>query len=127
MLIALAHDWTGDARYREAVVDTIDYVLGRNPLGRSYVSGYGPDPMRQPHHRFWAAGVDPAYPPPPPGALSGGPNSTSRGEGSAGLVEKGCAPMTCWSDDARAFALNEVAINWNAPLAWVAAWLDATE
>jgi endoglucanase len=35
--------------------------------------------------------------------------------------------MACWRDDGRAFALNEVAINWNAPLAWVAAWLDATE
>jgi endoglucanase len=34
-----------------------------------------------------------------------------------------CAPQACWSDDLRAFSLNEVAINWNAPLVWVAAWL----
>jgi hypothetical protein len=33
-----------------------------------------------------------------------------------------CAPQTCWSDDSRAFSLNEVAINWNAPLVWVSAW-----
>jgi peptidoglycan/xylan/chitin deacetylase (PgdA/CDA1 family) len=33
-----------------------------------------------------------------------------------------CAPQTCWADDARAFSLNEVAINWNAPLVWVSAW-----
>ena len=30
-----------------------------------------------------------------------------------------CAPQRCWRDDARAFAINEVAINWNAPLLWV--------
>jgi endoglucanase len=35
-----------------------------------------------------------------------------------------CAPMRCYADDVRAYALNEVAINWNAPLFWVAAWLD---
>jgi hypothetical protein len=34
-----------------------------------------------------------------------------------------CAPMACWRDDIRAFSMNEVAINWNAPLVWVAAWL----
>jgi endoglucanase len=128
MLIAMAADWTGVPRYREAVVDVADYLLGRNPIGRSYVSGYGTDPMKQPHHRFWAAGVDPAYPPPPPGALSGGPNSSDTGDDEVAKTRKGrCAPMQCWEDDARAFSYNEVAINWNAPLVWVAAWLDATE
>ena len=32
-------------------------------------------------------------------------------------------PQMCWRDDIRAFSLNEVAINWNAPLVWVSAWL----
>jgi hypothetical protein len=31
--------------------------------------------------------------------------------------------MTCWRDDISGFSMNEVAINWNAPLVWVAAWL----
>lgn len=127
MLLALAHDWTHETRYRDAVVDTMDYLLGRNPIGRSYVSGYGSDPMRAPHHRFWAAALDPAYPPPPPGALSGGPNNTAMTDDVARTLKGRCAPMTCWADDARAYALNEVAINWNAPLAWVTTWLDASE
>jgi endoglucanase len=126
LLIALAHDWTGEPRYRAAVVDTADYLLGRNPVGRSYVSGYGTDPMKNPHHRFWAAYFDPAYPPPPPGVLSGGPNSGG-GDEVADAIKGKCAPMACWRDDGRAYALNEVAINWNAPLAWVTAWLDETE
>ncbi len=30
--------------------------------------------------------------------------------------------MKCWRDDAQAYSFAEVAINWNAPLAWMAAW-----
>lgn len=125
MILALAADWTRDPAYRAPVVATLDYLTGRNPLGRSYVAGYGTDPMRHPHHRHWAQGIDPAYPPAPPGALSGGPNARPGAEAAALLGP--CAPMTCWRDDARLFSLNEVAINWNAPLVWVAAWRDATE
>ena len=122
MLLALAHDFTGDAHYRDGVIDLMDFILGRNPLDRSFVSGYGARPMRNPHHRFWAHSADPAYPPPPPGALSGGPNqNTGQDEVAKGL--KGCAPQSCWVDDIRAYSLNEVAINWNAPLVWVSAWI----
>jgi endoglucanase len=127
MMLALAHDFTGDDEYRNAVVDAMDYILGRNPLDRSYVSGYGKRPMRNPHHRFWAPSADAKLPPPPPGALSGGPNSTSPADEVAKkLIDGGCAPQTCWRDDIRAYSLNEVAINWNAPLVWVATYLDDT-
>jgi endoglucanase len=125
LVLALARDFTGDDEYRNAVIDAMDYILGRNPLDQSYVSGYGERPMRNPHHRFWAPSVDAELPPPPPGALSGGPNSTSPADEVAKeLIDSGCAPQTCWRDDIRAYALNEVAINWNAPLVWVAAYLD---
>jgi beta-xylosidase len=124
MLLALAADFTGEARYRDGVVDAMDYLLGRNPLDQSYISGWGARPMRNPHHRFWAHSLDPDLPPPPPGVLSGGPNSTSLSRDPVGPgLQDHCAPMACWRDDIRAFSMNEVAINWNAPLVWVAAWL----
>lgn len=122
VILALAHDWTGDRHYRDAVIDGLDYILGRNPLDQSYVSGWGVRPMRHPHHRFWAGTDDGRYPPPPPGALSGGPNNSNMSDDVARAMRGTCAPMTCWRDDIRAFSLNEVAINWNAPLVWVAAW-----
>lgn len=125
MLLGLAHDFTGEAKYRAGVVAAMDYVLGRNPLGRSYVSGYGARPMRNPHHRFWAPSLNPKLPGPPPGVLSGGPNSTAMSDDVAKAMRGKCAPQTCWADDVNAYALNEVAINWNAPLFWVAAWLDS--
>lgn len=125
ILLALAHDFTGERRYKDAVVDGMDYLLGRNPLDRSYVTGYGDRPVRNPHHRFWAPSLDAALPPPPPGVLSGGPSSRNPSDGVArALVDAGCAPQACWRDDVHAFSLNEVAINWNAPLVWVAAFLD---
>ena len=67
--------------------------------------------------------MDPNYPPPPPGALSGGPNENTSQEDDVAKTLKGCAPQTCWADDIRAYSLNEVAINWNAPLVWVSTWL----
>ena len=50
------------------------YLLGSNPLGKSYVTGYGTNPVRNPHHRFWAKHKDIRMPPAPPGMLVGGPN-----------------------------------------------------
>ncbi len=123
--IILGVAWQIDRKpaYRDAVVASLDYVLGRNPLDRSYVSGFGARPMEHPHHRFWAAAADTRYPAPPAGVISGGPNSAeARNPGPM----HGCAPQTCWIDDYRAFTVNEVAINWNAPLVWTAAFVDAT-
>ena len=42
-------------------------------------------------------------------------------------MKGGCAPQTCWADNTLAFSMNEIAINWNAPLVWVSAWLDELE
>jgi endoglucanase len=81
--------------------------------------------MRFPHHRFWHP-ADPRYPAPPAGVLSGGPNSTAFADDVAKTMRGRCTGQTCWTDDWRAYAMNEVAINWNAPLVWAAAFLDAT-
>lgn len=126
LVLGLAYDFTGEVAYRIGAVDAMDYVLGRNPLDQSYVSGFGARPMRNPHHRFWAKQANAAYPAPPAGVLSGGPNSTSMNDGVAETMKGRCKPQTCWTDDYRAFTQNEVAINWNAPLAWASAFLDDT-
>ena len=123
LILALAAGFSGDSGYRAAATDVLDYLLGRNPLDVSYVSGYGARSMHAPHHRFWAQGFDDRYPPPPPGVVSGGANAGPPLDDVARKLV-GCAPQTCWRDDARGYSLNEVAINWNAPLVWLAAVLD---
>jgi endoglucanase len=39
------------ARYHDFAVRQIDYMLGANPRGSSYVVGFGANPPRNPHHR----------------------------------------------------------------------------
>jgi endoglucanase len=124
IVLALAFDLTGEERYRQGVVDAMDYLLGRNPVDKSYVSGYGENPLTNPHHRFWAHSADPSFPGPPPGALAGGSNFSSPADPVAQSIYAGCTPQTCYRDDIGAYSLNEVAINWNAPLFWIAAFLD---
>jgi len=124
MALAYAYDFSKKDEYLEAAIAALDYVLGRNALGQSYVTGYGEWPLRHPHHRFWAQQASPGYPEAPAGAVSGGPNSSLQDPyvKSAGLP--GCAPQKCFVDHIEAWSVNEIAINWNAPLAWVAAYLD---
>lgn len=124
LVLGLAHDFTGKRAYRDGAIAAMDYVLGRNPLDQSYVTGYGARPMQNPHHRFWAHQADARYPSPPPGALSGGANNTAMTDPIAAKLRGACKAQTCWADHIEAYALNEVAVNWNAPLVWVAAYLD---
>lgn len=123
LVLATAHDLTGARRYRDAALSGLDYLLGRNPLGQSYVTGYGELDSRNQHHRFWAHQNDPTLPHPPPGALAGGPNSGLQDPIAAEKL-KGCAPAACYIDHIESYSTNEVAINWNAPLAWLASFAD---
>jgi endoglucanase len=123
LILALAYDFTSDKRYLDSVAESMDYLLGRNALAFSFISGYGTRAMQHPHHRFW--GNQGAFPPPPPGAVTGGPNAKPSDPAAmnAGLDTVG--PARRYLDEIGSFSTNEVAINWNAPLVWVSAWLDA--
>jgi endoglucanase len=123
LVLAVAADLTKRPEYATGVQQAMDYLLGVNPLGFSYVSGYGVRSLENPHHRFWAHSKGGRCPYPPPGALAGGPNS-KRADPTSARRLSGCAVQRCYVDAADAWSVNEVAINWNAPLAWVAAWLD---
>jgi endoglucanase len=122
--MALAYDFTKEQKYLDGASEAMNYLLGRNPMDQSYVTGYGHRPLEHPHHRFWAHQVDAKLPGPPPGAISGGPNSSLQDPyvQAAGLI--GCAPAKCFVDHIEAWSANEITINWNSPLAWVAAFLD---
>ncbi|MFJ9012558.1 glycoside hydrolase family 9 protein [Streptomyces canus] len=123
VVLATAHDITGDTKYRDAVTSGMDYILGRNPMGLSYVTGYGERYAHNQHHRFWAKEKDAKLPQPAPGAVAGGPNS-SIDDPVAQTKLKGSAPAKSYLDDIESWSTNEITINWNAPLAWVASYLD---
>lgn len=127
LILGLAYDFTGQVKYLNAISDGMDYILGRNPNVKSYVSGYGERPLENPHHRFWAHSLGASFPPPPPGVLSGGPNAALQDPYVQTIFPSGCASQTCYVDNIQAYSVNEEAINWNAPLAWVSAFLDDAE
>jgi endoglucanase len=37
---------------------------------------------------------------------------------------QGCAPQFCYIDLVDSWSTNEMTINWNAPLGWLASWAD---
>jgi endoglucanase len=119
--LALAYDFTGQAKYRTGVYAALDYFQGRNPLNQSYIAGYGEKAVQNVHHRFWAKQADASLPIAPPGSFSGGPNSELQDPIAAAQLA-GCAAQKCFVDHIEAYSVNEVAINWNSALAWLASW-----
>ncbi|HEY4186739.1 MAG TPA: glycoside hydrolase family 9 protein [Polyangia bacterium] len=124
LVMGLAADFSKNAKYTEGVAEGMDYIMGRNPLDQSYVSGYGSRPLEYPHHRFWAFQANAKFPKAPAGVVSGGPNSGLEDPYVQAAGLKGCAPEKCFIDNIEAWSVNEITINWNAPLAWVTAFLD---
>lgn len=124
LVMGLAHDFTSNGKYLDGMTESMDYILGRNPLDQSFITGYGEKPLQNPHHRFWSYQANPEYPKPPAGAVSGGPNSGLQDPWVQGAGLEGCAPQKCFLDHIEAWSTNEITINWNSPLAWVMAYLD---
>ncbi|SDY06479.1 endoglucanase [Amycolatopsis xylanica] len=124
MIIATAYDLTHRAGYRDAVLESMDYLLGRNALNQSFVTGYGERASHNQHHRIFAHELDPKLPEPPPGSLAGGPNS-ALADPVAQQNLPGCPPAKCYIDEIGSYSTNEVAINWNSSLVWITAFVGS--
>ena len=121
VVMAYAYLLSGDDSYMDGVLGGVDYILGRNAMDYSYVTGYGTHAIEFPHHRYWANQIDAGFPKAPNGVLSGGPNSGMQDpwvQGS-GWKKGEIAPQKCYLDHIEAWSVNECTINWNASLAWV--------
>ena len=120
ILLINAYLIKGDKKYLSPALGNIDYLLGRNATGYSFVTGFGARPAMHPHHRPSVADNILA---PVPGLLVGGPNS--------GMQDKcfyaNTETETAYTDDDCAYASNEIAINWNAPLVYVTNAIEALQ
>jgi endoglucanase len=125
VVIATAFDLTNDKKYRDGVLEGLDYIFGRNALNQSYVTGYGDRHSHNQHSRIYAQQKDDRCPPPPAGAIAGGPNTGLQDPKAAKTLlgtqkdAKPPKPQFCYLDDIMSWSTNEVAINWNAALSWV--------
>lgn len=115
-----AYRVTKNKKFIDYALTNLDYLLGRNGTGYSFLTGYGDKPPMHIHHRpSEADGIVP----PVPGLLSGGPNPGKQDH---------CNYTTsvaneAFVDDVCSYASNEIAINWNAPLVYLAGAIEALQ
>lgn len=122
MMLLQGYQLNGKREYLHAAQSGLDYVLGRNAVGVSFVTGFGAASAQHPHHRPSAADGVTA---PVPGFLVGGPQPGQQDKGDCRASYPSALPARSWLDDACSYASNEIAINWNAPLVYVSAALQA--
>ena len=115
-----AYKLSNNPKYLRYALDNLDYILGRNGTGYSFVTGYGSKTPMHPHHR---PSVSDGVVDPIPGLLVGGPNPGMQD----GIKMPSTVPDEAYIDDDRAYAVNEIAINWNAPLAYLANAIEALQ
>ena len=116
MNLQAAYRASQDVKYLDATVLQVDYLLGRNPFGRSLVTGIGFAPPVFPHHRPSNSDrVDEPW----PGLLIGGPNKDKNDP--LTLKYPDIPAGKAWYDLASDYYVNEIAINWNAALAYAVA------
>jgi endoglucanase len=123
IVMASAHDLTGDARYGHGFMNGIGYLFGRNPTGISFVTGYGSRYSHRQRVRHFGQALDPSFPPPPPGSLAGGAASKSYDGFPGDPRFSGLPAQLCYVDEPTSETTNDVCIRWNASLVWVAAYL----
>lgn len=84
-LIALVYDKynnNGPGKYSEWAKGQMEYIMGKNPMERSYIVGYNENSVKYPHHRA-ASGLTKCEDPDPHryvlyGALAGGPDADDK-------------------------------------------------
>jgi endoglucanase len=119
ILLLQAYKLTGNRKYLDDAMGNLDYLTGRNATGYSFITGYGKKSTMFPHHRLSEAdGVaDPI-----PGLLAGGPNP---GQQDKCTTYPSKVPDESYTDAMCSYASNEIAINWNAPAAYLAGAVEA--
>ncbi|MBN3581830.1 glycoside hydrolase family 9 protein [Algoriphagus aestuarii] len=111
---------SGNKSYLTLAEENLDYILGRNATGYSYVTGFGYKTPMHPHHRLAAyrPEMDPI-----PGFLVGGPNPGQQDQ----IDYPSAIADESFIDDTKSYASNEIAINWNAPFAYLVNAIEAIE
>lgn len=124
VLAAMVAEQDADLRekvicYEEAALAQIHYLLGKNAVDYSYVTGHGENAYRHPHNRPTEAdGIEL----PMPGWVSGGPFKTPCDEVGKQRIKPGTPPMKCYVDHWSCYSLNEITIYWNSPAVFVLAY-----
>lgn len=121
LLKVVAWSLTGNEKYMKSAINDMNYITGVNPTGYCYITGIGEKSPMKIHHRPSAADniVDPV-----PGFLVGGPN-TSVWHDCPDAKNRSKLPALSFVDEECSYSTNEICINWNTPLVFLAGALSA--
>ncbi|MDF1560075.1 MAG: glycoside hydrolase family 9 protein [Bacteroidales bacterium] len=111
---------TNNAKYMPSLQADVNWLLGTNPAGYCFVTGFGALSPMNIHHR--PSGAD-GVPEPVPGFLAGGPNTVVMNDCQP-PVPRSSFPAKSYTDNECSYSTNEIAINWNAPLVFVLGAMD---
>ena len=112
ILLVQAYRIKPNKKYLEKALSNLNYLLGMNATGYCFVTGFGSKSPLHPHHR---PSISDGIVEPIPGLLVGGPNPGRQDGQKYEFLET----ETSYTDQAGAYASNEIAINWNAPLVYL--------
>ncbi len=123
MGIFMAYQITGNQKYYNGALHILDYLLGRNPVGYSYVTGFGDQSPMNIHHRQSEADNVTA---PVPGWVAGGPNPFNQSQDCGENAYSSNLPAASYLDDYCSYSTNEVTTYWNSPFIYLVAGLEHT-
>ncbi len=121
MHMLIADKLNNDERYTRAATDCASYLLGRNTMNQSYITGFGSKQVMHPHHRLSEGDT---VTNPVPGFVVGGPDSALEDD-IAKAELSGNTPAKCYIDDVGSYSTNEVATYWNSPAIFLFAYLNS--
>ena len=120
ILLIKVYMLTRNPLYLDAALGNLEYLCGRNATGYCFITGIGSFSTMHPHHR---PSVADGIPEPIPGLLAGGPNPGEQDHCPYVYHE----PERAYMDTDCAYASNEIAINWNAPMVYLANAIEKLE
>ncbi len=118
IILGIAYNISNDIKYLNAANAQRDYLLGTNPVGECFFTGYGTVSPENPHHRpSMAAGKAMK------GMLVGGVNQNLEDSAAKAYCQDLPAAKR-YVDNSESYSTNEITIYWNSPLTYLIAMTD---
>ncbi|MCR4991032.1 MAG: glycoside hydrolase family 9 protein [Lachnospiraceae bacterium] len=125
ILFAMAYlliEGPSQEKFKNAALSQLHYLLGRNALDISYITGEGENAYSHPHNRVTASDN---IEKPMPGWVAGGPFRTPSDAAAMSAIPKGTPPMKCYLDEVGSYSTNEITIYWNSPVIFLLAFINS--
>ncbi|MBP3890946.1 MAG: glycoside hydrolase family 9 protein [Solobacterium sp.] len=110
IILSMAYDVTGNTNYLQVAQEQLNYLLGKNTLGMSYVTGYGHRYPHNIHSRMSLVSGQEI-----PGALVGGPDE-HRDDKVTAEIGWDVPAAKVYRDTFESYSTNEIAIIYNSSL-----------